>query len=114
MVSILLVLFAITRCQELKIPDIIQGVGNIVTGDGGNVIIGDNNVVHTVDVTFSDDFNKMMNGNIDIAAKAQSLIDSRIGSTSTQPNAELNNFTNSQISSTGQNNSTENTSSVKI
>lgn len=30
-------------------PDVIQGKGNVVTGEGGNIVIGDNNDVHTVD-----------------------------------------------------------------
>jgi hypothetical protein len=29
--------------------DIVQGKGNVITGAGGNVVIGDSNEVHTID-----------------------------------------------------------------
>jgi hypothetical protein len=38
--------------------DVVQGKGNVITGNGGNVVIGDSNEVQTVDPTTVTDFYK--------------------------------------------------------
>lgn len=115
MISSLFVLFVLCSSQDTRVPDIIQGVDNYVTGDGGNVIIGDGNTVHAVDVTFSEDFNKMISSGGDITAMAEKMIASRLTTpTNTVTNVEVNKTLNSPISNTSQNNTTSSTGIVKI
>jgi|JI6StandDraft_1071083.scaffolds.fasta_scaffold13113_6 hypothetical protein len=39
----------LTTLSLQRVPDIVQGKGNVITGEGGNIVVGDNNQVHAVD-----------------------------------------------------------------
>jgi hypothetical protein len=45
----LIQILILTSLSSCRVTDLISGVGNIVTGVGGNVIKGNNNVLNALD-----------------------------------------------------------------
>lgn len=54
MIAVMIVI--LMMCTKAEVPNIIQGVGNVVIGGGGNLVIGNDNVVRAADFTNDPEF----------------------------------------------------------